>query len=58
MYTWHGSLDPQKIINARHNFILDYCKQKGWKMEDLSFEQILEIRKQDEWKNPILDTKE
>jgi hypothetical protein len=47
----------QKIIDARHAFIVAYCKAKGWPddLGELSMEQILEIRSQDGWKAPAVD---
>ena len=41
-----------EIITGRHNFSIEYCKNKGWDFENLSIEQILEIRQQDGWKEP------
>ena len=39
---------------ARDKFIAEYCEKKGWENnpDNFTFEQILEIRKQDGWKNP------
>ena len=44
----------EKLRHARHAFILAYTKTKGWS-GDLSMEQILEIRRQEGWKNPKVD---
>lgn len=46
--------EHQRVINARGEFSFRYMKEKGWgdKLEDLSIQQILEIREQKEWKNP------
>jgi len=41
-----------KVLHARHAFALQYSQQKGWDFDDLSIEQILEIRKQPEWASP------
>lgn len=41
------------IILARHEIVTKYCEEKGWDMEDLTIEQILEIRNLEEWKNPL-----
>lgn len=42
-----------KILQARHQFVLDYIKQKGWgSVETLTLHQIMEIRSQEGWKNP------
>lgn len=50
----------QNVINARHDFSVRFCDQKGWDFNTLSIEQIMEIRAQDEWKNAakLLDEKE
>jgi len=44
----------QRLVDGRRRFILDYMEQKGWKgpPEELSMEQIMEIRVQDGWKRP------
>lgn len=39
------------IIEGRHAVVVKYCENKGWDMNDLSFDKILEIRKTDAWKN-------
>lgn len=43
----------QRTINARHEFILKYMAEKGWGDDPstLTITQIMEIRKQDGWKN-------
>jgi|TARA_R110000851_G_scaffold56073_3_gene131215 hypothetical protein len=45
--------DQSKKMKARHEFSLIYASEKGWK-EDLSVEQIIEIRNQESWKNPTI----
>ena len=56
-------MTADEIIKARVKFTFDYCKKKGWIfdpkkliIEQLTFEQILEIRKQPEWINPKTQT--
>lgn len=46
---------PRQIaaIARRDSFIRQYAETKGWDVNNLSFDQILEIRKQDGWKNPL-----
>ena len=51
-------MEVEKVITNRIEFSLSYAKEKGWIVdpnkplhEQLSFEQILEIRKQPEWIN-------
>lgn len=43
----------QKVVDARHEFVVGYCKSKGWPtdLEQLSWEQVMEIRAQPGWKN-------
>ena len=50
--------ERQALIDARHAFILAYTEKKGWDSdpEKLSIEQILEIRAQPGWKNPLVDS--
>ena len=45
--------EQQNIITGRYHFVNKYCNDMGWDKNDLSFEQIMEIRKQDEWKQSI-----
>ena len=48
----------QRVLEARHAFVTEYCKTRGWpdNVECLTIAQILEIREQDGWKNPVPDT--
>lgn len=51
----HGlTAGQEELLKKRGQFVLDYCKAHGWSVEfeALSIEQILEIRSQDDWKNP------
>lgn len=34
----------------RRVFVVKYCETKGWDPENLSLDQIMEIRQQPEWK--------
>lgn len=45
----------QQILNARHAFSMQYMKEKGWGEDftQLSIQQIMEIRSQEGWKNPV-----
>ena len=47
--------DELTIIRRRAAFGVDYCMRKGWSIDpaDLSVSQILEIRGQEGWKNPL-----
>lgn len=42
------------FLNKRADFTEEYCKKIGWpsELDDLSMEQVMEIREQDGWKNP------
>jgi hypothetical protein len=40
------------LIDARLRVTRKYCHDKGWNSNNLTFEQIMEIRSLDEWKNP------
>jgi aminoglycoside phosphotransferase (APT) family kinase protein len=42
-----------KGLLARKAFIAQYCKGKGWDADDLTITQVLEIRAQEGWKNPL-----
>lgn len=41
----------EKKLNARGEFAKKYMEKKGWSIENLSVDQLLEIRNQEEWKN-------
>jgi hypothetical protein len=44
----------EKMLKARYEFSMKYMAEKGWgdSFEDLSIDQILEIRDQEGWKHP------
>ncbi len=46
------------ILDARAKFVLEHCRIMQWDVANLSLKQILEIRKQEGWKNPELDTED
>lgn len=48
-----GRDDIRAIIRERDKFIREYCEKKGWTANavDMTFDQIMEIRNQPEWKN-------
>jgi hypothetical protein len=50
-----GSEDLQRLLLARSRFIEAYCKEKGW-TEPLSMQQVMEIRAQEGWKHPDVDS--
>lgn len=45
--------DHQAVIDARHKIVVAYCTSKGWPTDAgvLTFDQIMEIRSQPEWKD-------
>ena len=49
-----ASPEQEAAITARDRFIRKYSTERGWpeNPQELSFEQIIEIRKQDGWKRP------
>lgn len=48
-------IDFISILEARRIFNTHFCKEKGWDLDNLSIEQVLEIRKQEGWKNPKIN---
>jgi len=49
--------ETRKIIESRHKTSTDYCISKGWSTDfsELDFDQIMEIRSLNSWKNPLND---
>lgn len=52
--------EHQRVVDARRQFIESYCRDKGWPnpcdpdFEDrISWGQVLEMRAQEGWKNPL-----
>ena len=43
--------EAKRVLQSRDEFIKNYCQEKGWDRDNLSFEQTLEIRKQEGWKH-------
>lgn len=41
----------EKILLTRDQIVTAYCEQKGWDRNNLSMEQVLEIRAQKEWQD-------
>lgn len=44
----------KNLIYLRVEFSKKYAKNKGWSFDNLTMEQIIEIRNQEEWRNPQL----
>jgi len=40
------------FLQARGRVVAAYCEEKGWDKNNLTIQQILEIRSQEAWKNP------
>lgn len=47
-------MSPQETVQMRETFANQYCTSKGWDRQNLTMEQILEIRSCVQWKNPHL----
>lgn len=47
-------LSESEITTLRDQFKEKYINEKRWNKDDLSFEQIMEIRTNVKWKNPQL----
>jgi len=43
-----------EVIKRRHAISKAYCDKKGWDFNNLSIDQIFEIRKQQEWKDATI----
>ncbi len=52
MTIYGASPEAVAMIVRRDSFIRQYAEEKGWDVNNLTFPQILEIRKQEGWKNP------
>lgn len=48
------NISESEIIQLRDNFTNKYINEKGWDQNNLTFEQIMEIRSNVKWKNPHL----
>lgn len=52
--TIFGVTDEQaRILTGRRAFVERYCGEHGWDMLNLTIEQLLEVRSQPKWKNPV-----
>lgn len=48
-----GASDDQLLLmQKRAAFSEKYCKEKGWDVSAIALPQLIEIRKQEGWKNP------
>lgn len=51
--TVFGVSDEQAdLLKRREAFIDQYLAERGWDSSNLSFEQLLEVRRQPDWQNP------
>lgn len=48
------NISESEIIQLRDNFTNEYINEKGWDQNNLTFEQVMEIRSNVKWKNPHL----
>lgn len=48
-------VESNPVLKARDEFVRRYCLEKGWpsNRDDLTMDQIMEIRSQEGWKNPV-----
>lgn len=44
--------EQEQLFEARRLFVDEYCRKKGWDQATATIDQIMEIRRQDGWKNP------
>lgn len=47
-------LNENELQMIREDFKKKYARQKGWDENNLTEEQLNEIKKQKEWQNPML----
>ncbi len=48
------SLTKQEKSIIKEKFIREYCRKKGWNMNNLTSNQMLEIVSQSKYKNPTI----
>lgn len=53
-YAYSLTSTDLQLARARGDFAREYCKQKGWTFETMSAEQIMEIRSQPGWEQPLV----
>ena len=44
--------EQETILRKREAFVEAYVKEQGWDRDNLDLTQVMEIRKQPEWKDP------
>lgn len=47
--------EMQRVFDGRGKFAKKYCDERGWDMGNVSIIQLLEIRGQEGWKNPVAE---
>ena len=47
-------ISDTELIQLREQFVSEYCVSKNWDKSNLNFEQVLEIRSHNTWKNPLM----
>jgi hypothetical protein len=50
--------DLKAKLEGRHAFVQKYCQEQGWDSSNLSMQQVLQIRKQEGWKDPCSPEKQ
>ena len=46
----NATAEQANVLTARDKFVREYCQQHSWD-DELSITQVMEIRRQDGWKN-------
>jgi len=50
----NGYLKTSRINDLREKFIINFCDNMGWNKDNLTIEQLEQIKKYKEYKNPEL----
>ena len=48
-----GTEAQHNLLRQRGEFALAYCRRQGWDIDHLTIPQLLEIRAQPGWKEPV-----
>ena len=54
--TFQGTPEQEVFLAARGRFVTQYCLSQNWDRDNLTIKQILEVRNQEGWKNPDLQS--
>lgn len=50
-----GTPEQNNILRKRGEFVAQYCQERGWDIDKVTIQQVMEIRSQPGWKNPNAD---